>query len=74
MDGESNSENKIKKNPLCKRGPLLHRFLGIKKMVGNDRENILTIPATTYFGRERERKRESRTGIRNRYYGISETE
>jgi len=44
------------------------------KTVGNDRENILTIHATTYFGRERERKRESRTGIRNRYYGISETE
>jgi hypothetical protein len=49
-----------------------HR-LGLKT-IGNGRENTLTIPATIFFSRERERERESRTGKRNRYYGISGTE
>ena len=34
---------------------------------------IGTIPATIFFGRERERERESRTGKQNRYYEISGT-
>ena len=42
------------------------------KTVGNGRENVLTIPALVFFGRERER--EDRTGKRIRYYGISGTE
>ena len=40
------------------------------KTVGNGRENLLTVPATVFFGRERKK----RTGKRNRYYGISGTE
>ena len=44
------------------------------KTVGNSRENPLIIPATVFFGRERKRERESRTGKRNRYYEISGTE
>jgi len=44
------------------------------KTVGNGRENVLTIPAPVFFGREREREREGRTGKRIRYYGISGTE
>ena len=44
------------------------------KTVGNGRENLLTISATVFFGRERKRERESRTGKQNRYYGISGTE
>jgi hypothetical protein len=39
------------------------------KTVGNGRENSLTVPTTAFFGRERE----SRTGKRKRYYGISGT-
>ena len=41
------------------------------KTVGNDRENTLTIPVTTFLIRERERERESRSGKRNRLHGIS---
>jgi len=44
------------------------------KTVGNGRENPSTVPATVFFGRERKRERENRTGKRNRYYGISGTE
>ena len=40
----------------------------------NGRENLLTVPATVFFGRERKRERKNRTGKRNRYYGISGTE
>ena len=43
------------------------------KTVGKHREN-LTVLATVFFGRERKRERENRTGKRNRYYGISGTE
>jgi hypothetical protein len=43
------------------------------KTVGNDRENITTVPAPVLFKRERERDGSSRTGIRIRYYGISGT-
>ena len=42
------------------------------KTVGNGRENVLTIPAPVFFGREWER--EGRTGKRIQYYGISGTE
>jgi len=42
------------------------------KMVGNGQKNVLTIPASVFFDRERER--ECRTGKRIRYYGISGTE
>ena len=38
------------------------------------RENLSTVPATVFFGRERKRERKNRTGKRNRYYGISGTE
>jgi hypothetical protein len=44
------------------------------KTVGNDRENITTVPAPVLFKRERERDGNSRTGIRIRYYGIPGTE
>jgi len=44
------------------------------KTVGNDLENLLTIPFPLFFGRERDRERESRTGKRNQYYRISEIE
>ena len=44
------------------------------KMVGNSRENVLTIPAPVFFCRELKREWEGRTGKRNRYYGISGTE
>ena len=44
------------------------------KTVGNGRENFSTVLATVFFGRERKRERENRTGKRNRYYGISGTE
>ena len=40
----------------------------------NSRENHSTVPATVCFGRKRKRERKNRTGKRNRYYGISETE
>ena len=50
-----------------------HQTLGMKT-VGNGRKNVLTIPAPVFFGREREREREGRTGKRIRYYGISGTE
>jgi hypothetical protein len=57
--------------------PALRSFmtssLGMKA-VGNGRENTLTIPVPVFFERERERDGNSRTGIRIRYYGISETE
>jgi hypothetical protein len=43
------------------------------KTVGNGREKTLTIPAPVFLSREREREREGWTGIRIRYYGISET-
>ena len=32
------------------------------KTVGNGRENVLTIPAPVFFGREREQEREGQTG------------
>jgi hypothetical protein len=44
------------------------------KAVGNGWENLLTVTAPAFCGRERERERERRTGKRNRYYRISETE
>jgi len=45
------------------------------KMVGNGRENPLTVTVPVFFlGREQEREWERRTGKRIRYYGISETE
>jgi hypothetical protein len=44
-------------------------WLGLKT-IGNGRENTSTVTATVFFERERERERESRTGKRNRYYGI----
>ena len=40
------------------------------KTVGNGRENVLTISALVFFGRERK----DRTGKRIQYYGISGTE
>jgi hypothetical protein len=43
-------------------------------MVGNGRENTLTIPVTEFFDREREREWNGRIGKRIRYYGISGTE
>jgi len=52
---------------------LTNVYVGMKT-VGNGRENVLTIPAPVFFGREREREREGRTGKRIRYYGISGTE
>ena len=44
-------------------------WIGLKT-VGNGRENTVTIPAPALYDRERE----SRTGKRIRYYGISGTE
>jgi hypothetical protein len=48
-------------------------LLGLKT-VGNGRENTVIIPAPALYDRERWRERESRTGKRIRYYGISGTE
>ena len=44
------------------------------KTVGSGRENTVIIPAPALYDRERWRERESRTGKRIRYYGISGTE
>jgi hypothetical protein len=41
------------------------------KAVGNGRENTQTAPAPVFVCREQERDRNSRAGIRIRYYGIS---
>lgn len=41
------------------------------KTIGNGWENTSTVPVSVFFGRVRERERESRTGKQKRYYGIS---
>ena len=47
---------------------------GLENRDENGLENLLTIPFPLFFGRERDRERESRTGKRNQYYRISEIE
>jgi hypothetical protein len=53
---------------------MICRLENDREMSGKHLNHYLTITVTVFFSRKRERERESRTGKRNRYYGISGTE